>query len=229
MDEPSERSIVKVSLLLAGVACAAAMGGSANAAITVYASSSSFAAAVRPASLGVDTFDDLANRGALTSPLPRAAGDHSYTAAASAGSPDLYGAGDASDGWLSTFDATSTITFSGFDGISAIGGTFFDTSGAGDFAQGAIKLTVTDSLGATSMLTISDATLSIFRGFTTNGYITSLTVSAVQPESGSLWPTVNDLTLGVAVPEPATWAMMILGFGLAGTALRRRTSASALT
>lgn len=25
-----------------------------------------------------------------------------------------------------------------------------------------------------------------------------------------------------AVPEPATWAMMILGFGLVGTSLRRR-------
>ncbi len=28
--------------------------------------------------------------------------------------------------------------------------------------------------------------------------------------------------LGAAVPEPATWAMMIAGFGLAGSALRRR-------
>jgi hypothetical protein len=27
---------------------------------------------------------------------------------------------------------------------------------------------------------------------------------------------------GVAVPEPATWAMMIMGFGLAGAVLRRR-------
>ena len=26
---------------------------------------------------------------------------------------------------------------------------------------------------------------------------------------------------GTAVPEPATWAMMLLGFGAAGTALRR--------
>lgn len=30
------------------------------------------------------------------------------------------------------------------------------------------------------------------------------------------------LTSGAAVPEPATWAMMIAGFGLAGAALRRR-------
>ena len=29
-----------------------------------------------------------------------------------------------------------------------------------------------------------------------------------------------------AVPEPATWAMMIAGFGLAGAALRRRSKAA---
>ena len=38
---------------------------------------------------------------------------------------------------------------------------------------------------------------------------------------------VDNFTLGAAtpvsaVPEPATWAMMIAGFGLAGSALRRR-------
>lgn len=31
-----------------------------------------------------------------------------------------------------------------------------------------------------------------------------------------------------AVPEPATWAMMIVGFGLAGSALRRRTARQVL-
>jgi PEP-CTERM motif len=30
-----------------------------------------------------------------------------------------------------------------------------------------------------------------------------------------------DVSLGQAVPEPATWAMMLLGFGAAGVALRR--------
>ncbi len=33
---------------------------------------------------------------------------------------------------------------------------------------------------------------------------------------------------GSAVPEPATWAMMIAGFGLAGAGLRRRRQAAAL-
>ncbi|MHB8528229.1 MAG: PEPxxWA-CTERM sorting domain-containing protein [Caulobacteraceae bacterium] len=36
------------------------------------------------------------------------------------------------------------------------------------------------------------------------------------------------LTGGGAVPEPATWAMLIVGFGLAGAALRRRTVTTAL-
>jgi opacity protein-like surface antigen len=33
---------------------------------------------------------------------------------------------------------------------------------------------------------------------------------------------LGTVTLGGAVPEPATWAMMIAGFGLAGATLRRR-------
>ena len=34
--------------------------------------------------------------------------------------------------------------------------------------------------------------------------------------------TVDRVTFGAAVPEPGTWALMILGFGAAGAALRRR-------
>lgn len=39
--------------------------------------------------------------------------------------------------------------------------------------------------------------------------------------------TVDRVTFGVAVPEPGTWALMILGFGTAGAALRRRRRATA--
>ena len=34
------------------------------------------------------------------------------------------------------------------------------------------------------------------------------------------------LTNLAVIPEPATWAMMIGGFGMAGAAIRRRKSAS---
>ena len=38
---------------------------------------------------------------------------------------------------------------------------------------------------------------------------------------------VNELTLAAAVPEPASWALMIAGFGLVGAAMRRRALAIA--
>lgn len=40
------------------------------------------------------------------------------------------------------------------------------------------------------------------------------------PGGASLTSTVN---IGAGVPEPATWAMMLLGFGAIGSALRRRS------
>ena len=39
-------------------------------------------------------------------------------------------------------------------------------------------------------------------------------------------PTYNRLFQSNAVPEPASWALMILGFGLAGSAVRRRRAAA---
>lgn len=44
------------------------------------------------------------------------------------------------------------------------------------------------------------------------------------PEAGAILPimldTANQLSVQTAVPEPATWAMMLLGFGLVGGAMR---------
>ena len=43
-----------------------------------------------------------------------------------------------------------------------------------------------------------------------------------QAGTQGFWQTTAFGDLPSAVPEPATWAMMITGFGLAGTAIRRR-------
>jgi hypothetical protein len=52
---------------------------------------------------------------------------------------------------------------------------------------------------------------------------------AYQDFFGSRGQIANDLAFtlhGNAVPEPGTWALMILGFGMAGVALRRRATAA---
>jgi hypothetical protein len=40
--------------------------------------------------------------------------------------------------------------------------------------------------------------------------------------------TISNINVGAAVPEPATWLSMILGFGLIGSAARRRTARAAI-
>lgn len=63
-----------------------------------------------------------------------------------------------------------------------------------------------------------------FIGITGNGIASVLFSSGSQNNT-----TLDDITFDAmtsAAPEPGTWAMMILGFGFAGVALRRRIKAS---
>jgi len=48
-------------------------------------------------------------------------------------------------------------------------------------------------------------------------------------QSGSNSFEVDNLYVNAPVPEPATWAMMIAGFGLIGASMRRRSAQSAVT
>lgn len=88
--------------------------------------------------------------------------------------------------------------------------------------------------------TPADVTLYIFNGVTllstvnaaTNGQNTltfaapNITSIAVRPGSFNDWVGVDNIRftqvgVGGAVPEPASWAMMLLGFGAMGVAVRR--------
>jgi hypothetical protein len=95
------------------------------------------------------------------------------------------------------------------------------------FASMLNSLTTTH-LGGTAVQDINAAAGSIFVvGFTNatlnleNPYEVDKGIYTNGSEAGH--PTLT-LGTGGAVPEPATWAMMITGFGMAGVSLRRRRS-----
>jgi choice-of-anchor C domain-containing protein len=62
-------------------------------------------------------------------------------------------------------------------------------------------------------------------GETTSTYDFLLTFSSA--EESPYGPALDNVSISGAVPEPATWAMMILGFGVVGASLRTRRRALA--
>jgi hypothetical protein len=62
--------------------------------------------------------------------------------------------------------------------------------------------------------------------FVGTGQATKLTLAAGHGGNGGVF--FDDVSVSGAVPEPATWALMIGGFGLAGAALRRRRAVAAV-
>ncbi len=100
---------------------------------------------------------------------------------------------------MSTNVATDPITFNAFTGgaVRGVGGNFFGSDVNGAFQSADVFLTATDASGPTSV-TIVGATTTSFRGFVSDSAITSLVVATVQPVPAFVWPTVDNLTLGLA-------------------------------
>lgn len=213
---------------LAAVA-AASLTSPSQAAITIYTTQAAYLAAI--GAPGVDTYNNLTPGTQYAASLTRTAGTYGYTVtdvAPTGITPALYGAGSAADAWLTNNNNNSTITFSAFTGgVRGAGGFFFGTDLAGLFVAGGgngVTLTATDASGTVTTALVNPTTSS-FVGFVSTTGLTGLTARATTG-TASYWATVNNLTLGGAtanaVPEPATWAMMMLGFGAMGAAMRRR-------
>ncbi len=215
--------MISKTALLRPIAFAALLGAAtaSHAVVTVYTSQAAFNAAT--SAQGVDTFTGLSITGSTPSPITRTAGAYTYTGAVTTTS--FFGAGTTADPWLSTNTATDTMTFNTFiGGVQAVGGNFFGSNISGLFQAGDITVTATDASGTVTQ-TIVGATTTSFLGFVSTGAMTSLTVASVQPTTGFLWPTVDNLTLAkniTVVPEPETYAMMLAGLGLVGFFARRR-------
>ncbi len=168
-----------------------------QAALTVYTDRSSFLAAVEAP--GVDTYTGFSTTSPTQSPIFRTAGPYAY--AASTDTSTFFGAGTLADTWLSTNMAPTTITFNAMpSNVYAAGGFFFGSSATGAFASGSVTVNATDSAGASSTQTFAGSTNG-FLGFVSDTSVTSLSVLAVQPSGGFLWPTVNDLTLAAVITD----------------------------
>ena len=203
------RTTLSLSKLCSAAAllCAAA---AAQADITVYTSQAAFLAAVQAP--GVDTYDDLTIMNYGES-LDRTAGAYSYNVYSTTG---LYGAGGPSDHWLSNNTAVNPIVFSHFSGgVSAFGGNFFASDVAGQFTTGNLILTAID--GSVVTYSLQNPLTTDFLGFVSDTPLAAVTLGTFGEIA---WPTANNVVL--AVPEPATYGMLLAGLGFVGLMSRRR-------
>jgi hypothetical protein len=118
------------------------------------------------------------------------------------------------DGWVSAFwtpftvvpDLSYTIVFSVFGGSQSPPYTLFVNT-----EDGYLRGRLTDSFGATGDDDVYRTVADVYSG---NGKFDAVFRTYAESVSG-------------AVPEPATWALLISGFGLTGAMLRRRRGEAA--
>jgi len=118
------------------------------------------------------------------------------------------------------------------DYVNGTGFALWDVNGFPDAVLGVADLSfynaaigggmqIYDFYGASTLLVTDGAQL--YSGpESTPGFLTGTFALTEYQGTGQYSLTISPLSTGPTVPEPATWAMMVGGFGLAGTALRRR-------
>lgn len=129
-----------------------------------------------------------------------------------------------------TPDSSTVFAGSNRVGFTNVSGTFTGVNGSTNVAS-----SITFGTGAFSALGISAngfgfgsfAGPDLFNGSTTSPTFNLGTFSLGQVSTGAGTGggrlTISALPMA-AVPEPATWAMMLLGFGMIGYSMRRRVS-----
>lgn len=111
-------------------------------------------------------------------------------------------------------NADNSLSFLGFNGeINVVGGTNLGGAGVGSFAA---------ANNGTSTFTLNEVTSRFDR------FILTSRVGGDVAYKGTLGQGYRIDSISGVVPEPGTWAMLVLGFGLVGLTARRRRSTSVI-
>lgn len=178
------------------------------AAVDVYTDQASFLAAISTGYY-LETFDGV--EASPEPPIPFSSLGFEYEANVPGGSFVNYAnPSDASDIWLSTNVAFDSLQFSFTSGnVTAVGGFFFTAVLSG--APATVDLHVETDQNA-EVLTPGGADPELtFLGFVSDVPFTSLALSSISPDGFPHWPVANDLIVGMAVPEPSSAALLLLG------------------
>ena len=216
------------------IAAAVAFAAPASAAVTIVAASSGQGTLVHGIGVAQTALDVVGALGAGGPQIVHFTGDTTQTASTS----DLLhlqqgqGQADVTGAIINNNNAYALLSGNIFlSGGSAIDYIEFGlTSGA----TGTVDFIITGSDGTTNFFNQVIGNGDTFFAFNTTGLSTITNVfyrADSTPGSFSLLKQVRiDIAngRGGAVPEPATWAMMLVGFGAAGYSLRRRRRATAL-
>lgn len=107
--------------------------------------------------------------------------------------------------------AAATLTFTFANAVNSFGANFFSLN------NNQARTFVTVGGQTFNPLPLSPS----FLGFVSTTPFTSVTFSTPTSGGSNDQFGVDNVTIGGAVPEPATWALMILGMGAVGFAMRR--------
>lgn len=203
---------MRKSSFMAAASAAAFVSSAAAAQVTQYTSEAAFNAAVGATSL--QNFNSLSS-GVTISPGPFSFGAFSTSTNGVASiAPGAGGFNVNGSNYLDIdLDPTESFTFTFAAPITSFGANFFSLNNGSPLRT---SITVNgQTFGPTAEPT--------FLGFVSMSAFTTLTFSvAANAGTNDEFGLDNVRFATAGVPEPATWAMMVFGFGAMGGALRRR-------